>query len=75
MTVHLTPIQEKRLQHLAAHAGRTPDELVQEEVDRFLAYEEEMLWAVQRGNEDIAAGRVLEHSQVVARIERLFQNQ
>lgn len=75
MTVHLTPVQEQRLQHLAAHAGRTADELVQEEMDRFLAYEEEMLRAVQRGDEDIAAGRVLEHAEVVARVERLFQNQ
>lgn len=75
MSIHLTPIQEQRLQHLATYSGRTADELVQEEMDRFLAYEEEMLRAVQRGDEDIAAGRLLEHSEVVARVERLFQKQ
>ncbi|MEO7029911.1 MAG: hypothetical protein ABI147_10975 [Acidobacteriaceae bacterium] len=73
MTLELTSTQEQRLQNLAEHAGRSPNELVQEEMDRFLAYEEDMLKAVQRGDEDIVAGRVLEHSEVVARIERLLQ--
>ncbi len=74
MTIHLTPVQERRLESLAAYAGRTPDELVQAEMDRFLDEEEAMLLAVQRGNNDIAEGRVLKHEDVVSRIEKLTQN-
>jgi len=43
-------------------------------MDRFLAYEEEVLAAVQKGEEDIKAGRVLEHHEVVARIEGLLSD-
>ena len=74
MTLHLTPALEQRLEHLAAQVHRTPDELAQEGMDRFLAYEEEILAAVQKGEEDIKAGRVLEHHEVVARIEGLLSD-
>ena len=74
MAVHLTPAQEQRLQHLAAETHRTPDELAQEGVDRFLAYEEDLHAAVKRGREDIVAGRLLEHEEVFARINKLLHN-
>jgi predicted transcriptional regulator len=73
MPVQLKPELEDRLQHLAACTSRTPDELAEEGLERFIAYEEDLLMAVKRGNEDIAAGRVLEHEAVVARIEKLLQ--
>lgn len=74
MAVHLTPAQEQRIQDLAAQAHRTPDEIAQEGMDRFLAYEEEVLAAVRRGDEDIKAGRLLEHQEVVDRIVRLLRD-
>lgn len=74
MNVQLTPVQEERLRHLAARTALTPDKLVQESLDRLLDYEEELLLAVKRSDEDIAAGRVLEHEDVVARIETLLQS-
>ena len=33
--MHLTPEQEARLAELAARDGRTPDQLLQEALDRF----------------------------------------
>ncbi|SEG05424.1 Predicted transcriptional regulator [Bryocella elongata] len=72
MSVALTPEQEQRLQHLAAQTSLSPDELAQRGVDRFLDQEEELLLAVKRGDEDIAAGRTVEHEVVVARIENLL---
>lgn len=72
MPLHLTPELEQRLEQLAAQTDRTPEEIALEGMDRFLAYEEEILAAVKKGEEDIAAGRVLEHHEVVARINRLL---
>jgi predicted transcriptional regulator len=74
MTVQLTPAQEERLQQLATLRSLTPDELAQEGIDRFLSYEEDLVAAVQRGREDIAAGRLLEPEEVFARIDRMLQS-
>ncbi len=73
MNSYLTPSQEVRLQNLAAHAERSPQEIAQEGMERFLAYEEEALAALRKSEEDVRAGRVMEHDVVVARIERLLQ--
>ena len=74
MPVQLKPEQEERLQHLAERTSRTPDQLAQEVVERFLADEEDLEAAVQRGREDIAAGRLIEHDEVLARIDRLLRD-
>jgi predicted transcriptional regulator len=74
MAVQLKPEQEQRLQHLASQSGLTMDELLQRQLDHFLDYQEDLAMAVKRGDEDIAAGRVLEHDEVVARIEKLLQS-
>jgi len=72
MTVQLTPEQEQRLQHLAAEMTATPDELAQDCLDRFLDYQEDMMLTIRRGRADVAAGRVVDHDEVVARIERML---
>lgn len=74
MSVHLTPEQEQRLEHLAAQTQRSADELAQQGMERFLAYEEDILATVKRGRDDIATGRLLEHEEVFARIEKLLQS-
>jgi predicted transcriptional regulator len=73
MAVQLKPEQEQRLQRLAAQSGLTVDELLQRQLDNFLDYQEDLARAVKRGDEDIAAGRVLECEEVVARVEKLLQ--
>jgi predicted transcriptional regulator len=74
MNVQLTPGQEARLQQLAALTTLTPDELAQEGMDRFLTYEEDLVATVQRGREDIAAGRLVEHDEVFARIDQMLRS-
>jgi len=74
MPVQLKPEQEERLQHLAERTSVTPDELAQEVVERFLAFEEDLEAAVLRGREDIVAGRLIEHDEVFARIDRLLRD-
>ena len=73
MAVHLPPALERELQSLAAQSHTTPDELAQQALEGFVAYRRDLNDAVQRGDEDIAAGRILEHAEVVARIDRLLQ--
>jgi predicted transcriptional regulator len=74
MPVQLKPELEERLQQLAERTCVSPDELVQEAVGRLLADEEDLEAAVQRGREDIAAGRLIEHDEVFARIDRLLRH-
>jgi predicted transcriptional regulator len=72
MAVQLKPGQEQRLQNLASRSGLTADELAQQQIERFLDYQEDLAMAVKRRDEDIAAGRVLAHSDVVSRVEKLL---
>lgn len=74
MAVQLKPEQEERLQHLAAQAGVTADEYLQQQVDSLLEYQEDLAVAVKRGNEDIAAGRLLSHDEAFARIEKRLRD-
>jgi predicted transcriptional regulator len=73
MPVHLTPDLEQELQNLAAQSNSTADELAQRALEDFVAYRRDLNDAVKRGDEDITAGRVLDHDEVVARINRLLQ--
>ena len=73
MEVHLTPNQEARLNELAAATGRRTDELVQEAVDRLLAYNDWFKEQVQVGLDQIKRGEFVEDEKVRARIERMFQ--
>jgi predicted transcriptional regulator len=70
MPLHLTPELEHRLEQLAARTERTPEELAQEALDRFVSEQEEILAAIQEGDNDIASGNVLPHEEVVARFQK-----
>ena len=74
MEVHLTPQQETRLNELATATGRGTDELVQEAVDRLLAYNKWFKEQVQVGLEQIDRGEFVEDEEVRATIERMFQS-
>ena len=75
MALHLTPALEQRLEHLAAHTHRSPDELAQEGVEALLDHEERSATLIARGQADIAAGRVVSHEEVVARFTRSTKEQ
>jgi len=53
---------------------QTPDQL-QQRSDSFLDCQKDLALMVKRGDQDIAAGRLLEHDEVVTSIEKLLQNQ
>lgn len=72
MEVNFTPEQQNRLQEVAALTGKDPKQLVQEGIDRMLEYDEHFLAAVEKGRASARRGDMLEHDEVVDRIERLF---
>jgi len=73
MQMHLTPEQESRLVELAARDGRSPDQLLQEALDRFFAAEADFVEAVMKGLASLDRGEGLTHEEVGRRIDRLFQ--
>ena len=72
MEVNFTPEQESRLHQVAARTGKDPSRVVQEGIDRMLDYDERFLAAVEEGRASARGGDLLEHDEVVARVERMF---
>jgi len=74
MEVHLAQNQEARLNELAAKTGRGTDELVQKAVARMLEYDTRLIEAVDEGRASAGRGDLLEHDEVVERIEQMFRS-
>jgi len=62
------------LNDLAAKTGRGTEELVQQAVARMLEYDVELLKAVEVGRASARRGDLLEHDEVVERIEQMFRS-
>ena len=73
MSIELTPVLEERLEVLAAQTHRSAQELAQEGMEHFLAYEEDMVATVKRGREDFAAGRTVSHEEVLLRLAKILE--
>jgi len=73
MEVHLSPEKEARLQHFAARTGKEAAKLVEEAVERMLEYDARFIEAVEVGRADARRGDLLEHEEVVERIEQMFR--
>ena len=72
MQVRLTPEQEARVVELAARDGRSPDQLVQEALDRLFEADADFVEAVVKGLTSLDRGEYLSHEKVGKRIDRLF---
>ena len=72
MEVQLNPEQEARLNQLATRTGKKPAQVLGEAVDRILEYDERFLATVEEGRAAARRGDLLEHDDVVNRIEQLF---
>ena len=73
MEVNLSSEKEARLKHFASRTGRQPSQLVVEAVDRMLEYNARFIEAVEVGRAAARRGDLLEHDEVIARIEQTFQ--
>ena len=74
MEVHLPQAQEAQLNELAQKTGRGTEELVQQAVARMLEYDTRFIEAVEEGRASARRGDLLEHDEVVGRIEKMFQS-
>ena len=74
MEVNLAQHQEAQLNDLAAKTGRGTEELVQQAVARMLEYDVEFPKAVEVGRASARRGDLLEHDEVVERIEQMFRS-
>ncbi len=71
--VHLSAEKEARLLQVAARTGKDAAQLVEEAVDRMLEYDVRFIEAVEEGRNSARRGELLEHDDVVERIERIFR--
>lgn len=73
MEVHLSPDKEARLQFFADRIGKDATQLVQEAVDRMLEYDARFIEAIEEGRAAARRGDLLEHDEVVERVEGMFR--
>jgi predicted transcriptional regulator len=53
--------------------GKNPAQVIEEAVDRVLEHDERFIAAVEDGCASARRGSLLEHAQVVRRIEQMFR--
>jgi predicted transcriptional regulator len=73
MEVHFPPDVETQLQQVASANGKDAEQLVRDTVARMLENQARFVAGVQRGIEQADRGELIEHQEVVNRIDRLFQ--
>jgi predicted transcriptional regulator len=73
MEIRLSPDQEARLREVAARTGRNESQLVEEAVDRMLEYDARFIEAVETGRAAARRGELLDHDEVVERVEQMFR--
>ena len=74
MEIHLAPDTEAQLQHLATSQGKNAAQVVEETLARVLDRRAQFLEGVERGIAAADRGDLIDHAEVVNRIERLFQS-
>ncbi|HEY2116044.1 MAG TPA: hypothetical protein VGJ51_13190 [Candidatus Angelobacter sp.] len=74
MEIHLTPEKEALLRQVAARTGQDAAQVVQEAVDRLLDHDTWFVREVEKGQLQAAQGDLIEHDEVVARIERRLKD-
>jgi len=74
MEIHLTPEKEALLRQVAARTGQDAVQVVQEAVDRLLDHDTWFVQEVEKGLSQAAKGNLIEHDEVVARIEKRLKD-
>lgn len=74
MEVHFSPETETRLREAATQQGKDASQLVEEAVTRLLSYEADFIRAVREGRDAAARGDLIDHDEVVRRIEQTLRS-
>ncbi len=72
MEIELSPELQAKLERIASQQGRDTKSLVHEAVERLVGYDEWFLRQVEIGLAQADRGELLEHEEVVARMEDLI---
>jgi predicted transcriptional regulator len=74
MEVNLTPELEAKLNRMAAKSGRSFEQMIQELVQNCIDHDQWFRQEVGKGQAQLDRGEFINHDEVVARIERIFQS-
>jgi predicted transcriptional regulator len=74
MEVHFTPDTQAQLNQLAASQGKAAEQVVEETVARVLQQQAQFIDGVNRGIAAADRGDLIDHAEVVERIDRLFRS-
>ena len=74
MEVHFSPDVERRPQQAAPANGKDAEQLVQETVSHMLENRARFIVGVQRGVEEADRGEVVDHQEMLRRLDRLFHS-
>jgi predicted transcriptional regulator len=73
MEVHFAPDIEARLREFAARRGKDAAQVVEETVSNMLQRQARFVQGVERGIAAAERGDLIDHEEVVSRIDRLFR--
>jgi predicted transcriptional regulator len=74
MEIHVTPEKEALLRQVAARTGQDAAQVIQEAVDRLLDHDKWFVQEVEKGQLQAAKGDLIEHDEVVTRIEKRLKD-
>jgi predicted transcriptional regulator len=74
MEVHFSPDTEARLLQFATRTGKDAGEVVEEALDRMLEHDTGFIEAVEEGRASARGGDLLEHDEVLKRIQQMFRS-
>ena len=74
MEIHFTPHTEAQLKEFAARKGKDAAQVVEETVSNMLQRQARFIEGVKRGIESADRGDLIDHEDVVSRIDRLNQS-
>ena len=72
MEIELSPELQAKLERVASQQGRDTKSLLHEAVERLVSYDEWFLRQVEEGLAQADRGELVEHEEVVARVETLI---
>jgi predicted transcriptional regulator len=72
--VHFSRDKEARLLQVATRTGKDASQLIEEAVDRLLEYDARFVESVEEGRASARRGNLLDHDEVVERIEQIFRS-
>ena len=73
MEIHFKPELEDKLNHIASQSGCSADKIVEELVETYVEHDVWFRKQVEEGLAQLDRGEFVEHDEVMARINRMFE--